>query len=97
MKTEKRGKEVLYSTNEEGQALCRRYYEIREQVLVSGLPGSGTEGFELSKLPRFLRVLSGLLKDGLVLSVSQFLKRELAFEDWMDRNMRNAEPARKIA
>ena len=60
VKTEKRGKEVLYSTNEEGQALCQRYYEIREQVLVSGLTGSGTEGPDLSELARFLRVLSGL-------------------------------------
>jgi predicted MarR family transcription regulator len=60
VKTERRGKEVLYSTNEQGQALCQRYHEIREQVLVSGLTGSGTEGFELSELARFLRVLSGL-------------------------------------
>ena len=60
VKTEKRGKEVLYSTNEKGQSLCQRYHEIREQVLVSGLTGSGTEGFELSELARFLRVLSGL-------------------------------------
>src|SRR6476620_3531784 len=60
VKTEKRGKEVLYSTNEQGQALCQRYHEIREQVLVSGLSGSDTEGFELSELARFLRVLSGM-------------------------------------
>lgn len=60
VKTEKRGKEVLYSTNDEGQSLCHRYHEIREQMLVSGLTGSGTEGFELSELARFLRVLSGL-------------------------------------
>jgi predicted MarR family transcription regulator len=60
VKTEKRGKEVLYSTNEEGQALCQRYHEIREQVLVSGLSGGGAEGFELSELARLLRVLSGL-------------------------------------
>lgn len=58
--TEKRGKEVLYSTNEAGQALCTRYYKIREQVLVSGLSGDGTESFELSELARFLRILSGL-------------------------------------
>jgi predicted MarR family transcription regulator len=60
VKTEKRGKEVLYSTNDKGQELCRRYFEIREQVLVSGLTGDGTESFELSELARFLRVLSGL-------------------------------------
>jgi predicted MarR family transcription regulator len=60
VKTERRGKEVLYSTNDAGQALCKRYYEIREQVLVSGLTGDGTESFELSELARFLRILSGL-------------------------------------
>lgn len=60
VKTERRGKEVLYSTNEKGQQVCRRYFEIREQVLVSGLTGDGTESFELNELARFLRVLSGL-------------------------------------
>ncbi len=60
VKTEKRGKEVLYSTNEEGQAVCQRYYEIREEVLVSALSGDGTESSELSELARFLRRLSGL-------------------------------------
>ena len=60
VKTERRGKEVLYSTNEAGQALCKRYFEIRERVLVSGLTGDGTESFELSELARFLRILSGL-------------------------------------
>jgi predicted MarR family transcription regulator len=60
VQTEKSGKEVLYSTNEAGQAVCKRYYDIREQVLVSGLTGDGTESFELSELARFLRVLSGL-------------------------------------
>jgi predicted MarR family transcription regulator len=60
VKTERRGKEVLYSTNEAGQEVCKRYFEIREQVLVSGLTGDGTESFELSELARFLRLLSGL-------------------------------------
>jgi predicted MarR family transcription regulator len=60
VKAAKRGKEVLYSTSEQGQALCQRYHEIREQMLVSALTGSGAEGFELSELARFLRVLSGL-------------------------------------
>lgn len=60
VKTERRGKEVLYSTNEVGNALCARYFEIREQVLVSSLTGDGTENFELGELARFLRILSGL-------------------------------------
>lgn len=60
VKTEKRGKEVLYSTSDAGQKLCRQYFEVRERVLVSGLTGDGTEHFELAELARFLRVLSGL-------------------------------------
>lgn len=60
LQTEKRGKEVLYSTNEKGQDVCKRYFEVREQVLVSNLTGSGTESFELAELARFLRMLSGL-------------------------------------
>ena len=60
VKTEKRGKEILYSTNEAGRDVCQRYSEIREQVLVSSLTTDGTESFELSELARFLRVLSGL-------------------------------------
>lgn len=60
VQTEKRGKEVLYSTNEAGQALCKRYFEIREQVLVSNLTANSAEAFELAELARFLRVLSGM-------------------------------------
>lgn len=60
VKTDRRGKEVLYSTNDAGQVLCRKYFEVREKVLVSNLTGTGTEKFELSELARFLRMLSGL-------------------------------------
>ncbi len=58
--TEKRGKEVLYSTNEAGQAVCLRYFEIREQLLVSALDADGKDSVEIAELGRFLRVLSGL-------------------------------------
>jgi len=55
--TERHGKEVLYSTNARGQALCRRYYDVREQVLVSGIDA---QSGELTGAAHFLRVLSGL-------------------------------------
>jgi predicted MarR family transcription regulator len=60
VQTEKRGKEVLYSTNDKGLEVCKRYFDVREQVLVSHLTGSGTESFELGELARFLRMMSGL-------------------------------------
>ncbi|HEX7633809.1 MAG TPA: winged helix DNA-binding protein [Noviherbaspirillum sp.] len=60
VETQRHGKEVLYSTNEAGKMLCERYSKIREQILVSGMSGDGTERAELSELARFLRILSGL-------------------------------------
>jgi len=60
VQTRRHGKEVLYSTNERGRDVCKRYFEIREQVLVSGLSGDGSETLELTELAGFLRVLSGL-------------------------------------
>jgi len=60
VKSDRRGKEVLYSTNVAGQALCKKYFELREKVLVANLTGTGTEKFELAELARFLRMLSGL-------------------------------------
>ena len=58
--SEKRGKEVLYSTNQKGHELCKRDFEVREQVLVSSLSGKADESEELQTLARFLRSLSGL-------------------------------------
>jgi aspartyl-tRNA(Asn)/glutamyl-tRNA(Gln) amidotransferase subunit A len=54
--------------------------------------GLGKDG-----MPVGIQIMAGLLKDNLVLNVSHALQQELGFEDWMDRNMRNAEPARKTA
>ncbi|MDB5728255.1 MAG: transcriptional regulator [Noviherbaspirillum sp.] len=60
VQSERRGKEVLYSTNEAGEAVCKRYFEIREEVLVSTLSQGGKETVELTELARFMRILSGL-------------------------------------
>jgi predicted MarR family transcription regulator len=60
LSTEKRGKEVLYSTNEKGHELCKKYFEIREQMLVSSLTRNNEEPQTLHELARFLRTLSGL-------------------------------------
>ena len=54
--------------------------------------GLGKDG-----MPVGIQIMSGLLKDGLVLNVSHVLQQELGFEDWMDRNMRDASHIRKTA
>jgi predicted MarR family transcription regulator len=61
VQTERRGKEVLYSTNESGRALCERYFQIREHVLVSNVVAAAGDGeAELAQFAGFLRRLSGL-------------------------------------
>ena len=58
--TERRGKEVLYSTNEAGRTLCARYAEIREDLLVESLAGDLADTSQLAEFARHLRMLSGL-------------------------------------
>jgi predicted MarR family transcription regulator len=60
VKTEKRGKEVLFSTTAKGQQFITRYREVREACLIASLSGDSSENFELGELARFLRMLSGL-------------------------------------
>ncbi len=58
--SEKRGKEVFYSTTKEGAALCTAYREVREQCLLEGLKQLDLSGEELRRMAANLRMLSGL-------------------------------------
>jgi predicted MarR family transcription regulator len=60
VKSEKKTKEVLFSTTAKGQDYIKRYREVREACLVASLSGDGSENFQLGELARFLRMLSGL-------------------------------------
>jgi predicted MarR family transcription regulator len=57
--SEKRGKEVFYTTSEDGRALCDAYREVRRQCLVSGLPLAELDGSDLREIAAQLRALSG--------------------------------------
>jgi len=59
VKSEKRGKEVFFSTTARGQQHIARYREIREACLVATMGGDSAQNFELGELARFLRMLSG--------------------------------------
>ncbi len=59
VKSEKRGKEVLFSTTTKGKQHITRYREVRDACLVSSMSGGAAENFELGELARFLRSLSG--------------------------------------
>lgn len=58
---EKRGKESLYRTSDEGAEACRRYREVREPCLVETVKALGNfDEDEIATVARFLRALSGL-------------------------------------
>ena len=59
MQTEKRGKEVLFSTSAAGQEHIERYRQVREACLVAALAKDGNENARLGELAAFLRFLSG--------------------------------------
>lgn len=59
LKTGRKGKEKTVSITEAGAALCRRYGEVREGLLVRGLKATGIDPREMSNLAALLRAISG--------------------------------------
>jgi predicted MarR family transcription regulator len=60
VQSEKRGKEVLFSTTQTGQDYITRYREVREACLVAALSKDGSENARLGEMAGFLRFLSGM-------------------------------------
>jgi len=59
VRSDKRGKEVLFATTSKGQQHIAKYREVREACLVSSMSGQAVQNFELGELARLLRSLSG--------------------------------------
>lgn len=61
VETEKRGKETVYRTTDEGAEACARYRTVRESCLVETIAALGHfDEAEIASVARFLRALSGL-------------------------------------
>ncbi len=60
LQTDRRGKEVVFSTTGNGQAYITRYREVRDACLVAALSKDGSENARLGELAGFLRFLSGM-------------------------------------
>lgn len=56
----KQGKEMFYSTTDEGRKLCIEYRNIREECLVSAAASTDRDFDEISRMARVLRSMSGL-------------------------------------
>ncbi len=59
LSSEKRGKEVFYTTSESGRERCERYRAIRKQCFLEGLSHTRIEGEKLSEMASLLRAMSG--------------------------------------
>lgn len=59
VRSQKKGKEVFFSTTEAGAALCMRYRDVREACLMPGFSGSAEENRQLGDFARLLRTVSG--------------------------------------
>jgi predicted MarR family transcription regulator len=57
--SDKRGKEVFYSTSEKGAALCSTYRQIRQDCFLDGLPRMDMNGDDLRRIAASLRAISG--------------------------------------
>jgi predicted MarR family transcription regulator len=55
----RRGKEKTVQTTEAGAAVCARYREIRNALLLEALDELGLEPDQVSRLSRLLRVMAG--------------------------------------
>jgi predicted MarR family transcription regulator len=55
----RRGKEKTVTITPKGEALCRKYSEIREALLVKPVKGTGVDERKLSDLAGTMRALSG--------------------------------------
>ncbi|UTH74381.1 winged helix DNA-binding protein [Chromobacterium sp. IIBBL 290-4] len=60
VKSEKRGKEVLFATTERGRELCERYRQVREQCLMATLSDGGVANPAIGELAQLMRSLAGI-------------------------------------
>ena len=56
----KKGKEIFYSTSDEGRSFCERYKDNRERCLVNSLKQLNLDQETLTELAATLRTLSGI-------------------------------------
>jgi len=57
--SQKKGKEVFFSTTESGTALCMQYRSVREACLMPGFSGTAEENSKLGEVAKLLRTISG--------------------------------------
>lgn len=60
VKSQRNGKETLFSTTDEGKRLCERYQAVRRKFLIEELIRFGGEDLDMAEIAGWLRGLSGM-------------------------------------
>jgi predicted MarR family transcription regulator len=60
VKSQRNGKETLFSTTEEGKTMCERYQAVRRKFLIEALTLFGGEELDIAAVTGLLRALSGM-------------------------------------
>jgi predicted MarR family transcription regulator len=60
LRAEKNGKEILYSATQKSEASYRRYIDVRQRLLVSGIEMLKNPQYDIVDLGKMLRALSGI-------------------------------------
>lgn len=60
VKSQRNGKETLFSTTEEGKRLCERYQTVRRKFLIEALIRFGGDELDMTTITGLLRGLSGM-------------------------------------
>lgn len=60
VKSQRNGKETLFSTTDEGKRLCERYHGVRRKFLIEALSLFGGEELDMAEITGRLRALSGM-------------------------------------
>jgi predicted MarR family transcription regulator len=59
VKSGRRGKEKTIQVTDEGEAICQRYHEVREALLISGMKSLALNEDAVSQFAALMRILSG--------------------------------------
>ncbi len=60
VKSQRNGKETLFSTTDEGKKMCERYQAVRRKFLIEALTLFGGDELHISEMTGLLRALSGM-------------------------------------
>jgi len=57
---ERRGKEIFYSTTENGADICLKYRKVRERCLIEAISSTNIHNKDIGEAAKLMRLISGI-------------------------------------